>query len=78
MISMGGAFDIKQFFYGYYSEDVYFNNPVDYMPNLSDPSYIEPMHRMSIVLGTGHDDICRADNHRMAHFGSERHSPLVR
>ncbi|MBN8689349.1 MAG: esterase family protein [Armatimonadetes bacterium] len=68
MISMGGAFDIKQFFYGYYSEDVYFNNPVDYMPNLSDPSYIEPMHRMGIVLGTGHDDICRADNHRMAHI----------
>lgn len=68
VISMGGAFDIKQFFHGFYNEDVYFNNPVDYMPNLSDPHYLEPLHRMGIILGTGDQDICRQDNHRMAHI----------
>ncbi len=68
VISMGGAFDIKQFFYGYYSDDVYFNNPVDFVPNLSDPGILADFHRMGIILGTGHEDICRADNHRMAHI----------
>lgn len=68
VISMGGAFDIRQFFHGFYSEDVYFHNPVDFMPGLSDPFFLEPLHRMGIILGTGHEDICRGDNHRMAHI----------
>ncbi|MCC6686170.1 MAG: esterase family protein [Fimbriimonadaceae bacterium] len=66
IISMGGAFDIKQFFYGYYSDDVYFNNPVDYMSNMHDPELLKQFHRMGIILGTGHEDICRQDNHRLA------------
>ena len=68
VISMGGAFDIKQFFHGFYSDDVYFNNPVDYMSNIHDPYQIQQFQHMGIILGTGHEDICRADNHRMAHI----------
>ena len=62
VISMGGAFDIKQFIFGYYDDNCYFNNPPDYLPNLSDPKYLDPLRRMVIALGTGHDDSCRADN----------------
>jgi esterase/lipase superfamily enzyme len=35
-VSMGGAFDIKQFLDGYYDDNCYFNNPVDYLPNTGD------------------------------------------
>ena len=30
-VTMGGSFDIKRFLNGWYSEDVYFNNPPDYL-----------------------------------------------
>ena len=62
VISMGGAFDIKQFIFGYYDDNCYFNNPPDYLPNLTDPKYLEPLSQLYIALGTGHDDSCRADN----------------
>ncbi|RME91792.1 MAG: esterase, partial [Bacteroidetes bacterium] len=38
LFSMSGAFDIKSFLDGYYDDNVYFNNPVDYMPHANDPN----------------------------------------
>lgn len=35
-ISMSGAFAIRQFLQGYYDDNVYFNNSVDYLPRLDD------------------------------------------
>ncbi len=66
MISMGGAFDIRQFVFGHYDDNVYFNNPVDFVKGLSDHNIMTHMRRMGIILGTGHDDICRADNYQMS------------
>ncbi|MCU0449472.1 MAG: alpha/beta hydrolase-fold protein [Bernardetiaceae bacterium] len=66
MFSLGGAFDIRSFMWGYYNDDIYFNNPVDYMPNLGPGWHLDQIRNMGIVLGTGEHDICREDNHRMA------------
>jgi esterase/lipase superfamily enzyme len=39
MIAMSGAYDIRGYYSGdYYDENIYFNNPVDYLPNLADDS----------------------------------------
>ncbi len=65
-VSMGGAFDIKQFLNGYYDENCYFNCPVDFMANMHDPWYLERYARMRIVLATGEWDICLHDNRRMS------------
>ncbi len=65
-VSMGGAADIKQFLGGYYDEHCYFNNPPDYMANLTDAWYLERIRAMRIVLATGENDICLAENERMA------------
>lgn len=65
--SMGAAFDIKQFIDGYYDDNCYFNNPLDYLPNLSDPWYLEHLRKMGIVLGTGELDFCRDENVRLSH-----------
>ena len=35
-IAMSGGYDIKSYLQGYYDDNVYFNNPVDYLPNLND------------------------------------------
>jgi esterase/lipase superfamily enzyme len=40
-ISLGGAFDIKQFIAGYYDSDCYFNNPVDFLPGLTDGRFLD-------------------------------------
>jgi esterase/lipase superfamily enzyme len=59
--SMSGAFDIKQFTDGYYDDTIYFNNPVDYIPNDNNPN----LWKMGIILGTSEFDICKPDNERM-------------
>ena len=65
MVSMGGAFDIKQFLGGYYDEDCYFNCPVDFLSGLNDPWYLERYGRMRIVLATGDTDICLGENRKL-------------
>ncbi len=35
-IGMSGIYDLKSYSKGYYDEDVYFNSPADYLPNLTD------------------------------------------
>lgn len=36
VIGMSGIYDLKSYSKGYYDEDVYFNSPIDYLPNLQD------------------------------------------
>lgn len=67
-IAMSGAFDMKPFMDGYYDSDFYFNNPVDYVPNINDPWFLERYQAMRIVLGVGDHDICLGENFRMANI----------
>lgn len=61
MFSMSGAFSINSFMDGHYDDNVYFNNPVDYMPGANHPD----LWQMKIVLGVGEWDICLDANNRM-------------
>jgi esterase/lipase superfamily enzyme len=66
-LSMGGSFDIGQFIAGYYDEDCYFHNPVDYLPNLRDRWYLDRYGRtMQIILATGEQDSCLEENLRLS------------
>jgi esterase/lipase superfamily enzyme len=65
-VTMGGAFDITQFLGGYFDEDCYFLNPPSFLPNLTDPYYLEQFHRNKWVLVTGDHDICRAPNEQFS------------
>ena len=62
LISMSGSFDIRSFMDGYYDDNVYFNNPVDYLPDNNHPD----LWNMKIVLGVGEWDICLDANRRLA------------
>ena len=55
---MSGAFDIHQFLDGYYDNDCYFNNPPDFIQNMSDDWYLSRYRQMKIVLGSADWDIC--------------------
>ncbi len=62
MISMSGSYDIKSFLDGYYDENVYFNNPVDYLPDNDN----EHLWNMGIILGTSDWDICKEANFQLS------------
>ena len=77
-ISLGGAFDIQQFIAGFYDSDCYFNNPVDYLPNLTDRWYIDlSREKVSFVLAAGERDVCLNDNVRLARMLDEKGIPRL-
>lgn len=55
LFAMSGKYDIKSFLDGYYDDNAYFNNPIDFLPDSNNGE----LWNMKIVLGTGEHDICR-------------------
>jgi len=56
MITMSGSYDIRGYYDGdYYDDNVYFNNPVDYVPNLEghDLWLLQQKRHIHIVTGQG-------------------------
>jgi len=62
VIIVGGFFDIKRFIFGYYDDNCYFNNPVDFVPNLNDDWYLEKIKAMKIIFSTGSLDPSKDEN----------------
>jgi esterase/lipase superfamily enzyme len=58
LFSMSGAFDIKGQLDGFYNEDAYYNNPVDFLHHNSNPD----LWSLNIILGTAEHDICKEAN----------------
>ncbi|MEM9324769.1 MAG: alpha/beta fold hydrolase [Bacteroidota bacterium] len=71
LFSMSGSFDIKSFLDGYYDDNVYYNNPVDYLPGNNHPD----LWNMKIVLGVGEWDICLEANQRLADIFNQKNIP---
>jgi esterase/lipase superfamily enzyme len=64
LMSMGAAFDIRRRVEGYYDDNVYFNNPVDYISGSNDAN----LWNMKIVLGTAEGDMCKGSNEQMSYL----------
>lgn len=65
VIGLSGRYDMRPFMDGYYDENFYFNNPVDYMKNLSDPAWLEKFRReLDIILVCGRDAGEETENNR--------------
>jgi len=50
------VYDLTEYTKGYFDDDVYFNSPMHYMPNLSDHGILEQIRRSNhihIVTGSG-------------------------
>ena len=67
-LAMSGVYDLKGlgFLRDYYDGDVYLNLPLDYLPNLHDPWFLDRMRGNNYVLATGVHDQCWNDNERLA------------
>ncbi|WP_073067544.1 esterase family protein [Fodinibius roseus] len=49
-IGISGIYDIKGFMDGYYEDDVYYNNPTDYIPNISRQSLLNKIRNIDFRL----------------------------
>jgi esterase/lipase superfamily enzyme len=55
-ISMSGVYDLTEYTRGYYDDQVYFNSPIHYMPNLNDDNYLSKIKaspHIHIYTGSG-------------------------
>jgi esterase/lipase superfamily enzyme len=53
VIAMSGVYDLMEYTDGHYDEQVYFNSPIHYMPNLHDHDTLEKIRKGKIVIATG-------------------------
>jgi esterase/lipase superfamily enzyme len=51
--ALSGVYDMKRFMDGDYDDNFYFNNPVDYVANLSNPAALRQLSTCEIHLATG-------------------------
>ena len=68
VIALSGAFDVRDQFDGFYNDDVYFSNPVDYLPNIADHGVLEALRRTHIILTAGEHDPCKDTTFRLSHL----------
>lgn len=66
IIALGGKYDIKSFFDGFYDENIYFNNPSDFIRNIHDEHQLNAIRSMDIRLVTGVQDICWDANEKFS------------
>ena len=56
VIALSGVYDLTEYSKGYFDDDVYFNSPQHYMPNLTDHNILEQIRRsqhIHIFSGSG-------------------------
>lgn len=59
VVAMSGVYDLMEYTNGYYDDQVYFNSPIHYIPNLTDHTILEQIRsgKMIIASGSGsHED----------------------
>jgi esterase/lipase superfamily enzyme len=66
IIAMSGAYSLQFLVRSEYSEELYFNSPLDYVPNLHDDWYLSRMRQQDINLVVGSEDICRASTEQLS------------
>lgn len=78
VIAISGAYNAPGPMWGYYDDDIYYNSPVDYLPGLADPRFLEPLRRVDfkLVVG-GPGDICYQGTLRLAEIMASRGLPYT-
>lgn len=75
-ISIMGLFDLSAHVDGYYDEDFYFCNPVDYVVNLTDQYFLQHFNSTTrLVMVSGEYDRYLNHNHRLHKTLTERNIP---
>jgi esterase/lipase superfamily enzyme len=62
VLGMSGVYDIKPFTDDYHDDNVYFNNPCDFIIHEHEAQRLDALRRLDIILTIGRDDPNRANN----------------
>jgi len=65
-IGLSGIYDINTFMDGYYDDDVYYNNPVDFVPNMNNQGRLQKVRDVDFRLVSYKTDARRRDTKRMS------------
>ena len=55
-IAMSGVYELTEYTHGFFDDDVYFNSPMHYMPNLADHTILQQIrssHHIHLLSGSG-------------------------
>lgn len=66
VIGISGTYDVKPYLDGHYDDNVYYNNPVDFMPNLNDQQILKDISEVDIRLLSYTNDPQRKESERMS------------
>lgn len=66
LVGMSGDYDVRKYLDDFYDLNVYFHNPVDYLPLLTDEQILADLRKMEIILGVGETDFCLGPSIRLA------------
>jgi esterase/lipase superfamily enzyme len=69
LISLSGLFQLEMFVGDYMDDNVYFNSPLYYLPNLEDPWYLERYRQSRIIICAGQGAWEEAMNSDIAEMG---------
>ena len=79
VVGMSGRYDLtinighyEDLLSGYWDENVYFNMPMQYLSNLSDPDMLCKIKQMEIVMAIGQDDVLLENNWTLNRTLSEK------
>ncbi|MGZ3644574.1 MAG: esterase family protein [Ktedonobacteraceae bacterium] len=62
VIGLSGYYNIRNFTGGYSDDNVYFNNPCDFIQNEHDQSRLDALRHIDIILAIGRDDPSCSNN----------------
>ena len=50
VLALSGKYDMSGFFGGYYDDNIYYNSPNHFVPNLADAGVLDALRRMDIII----------------------------
>jgi esterase/lipase superfamily enzyme len=78
VIAISGLFQLNHFIGDYMDENVYFNTPLAYLPNLNDPWHLDQYRQSRIIVCTGQgawEDEMLADTHELKRILEQKDIP---
>ncbi len=66
LLSMSGLCDIRRLIHGYSDQNLYYNNPVEFLAAEHSPARLDALRRLDIILAVGHDDSLCASNEQLS------------
>jgi len=65
-IGMSGIYSISRWADGFHDDNIYFNNPVEFITNETDNGRLHALRQLDIILAVGREDSLRGNNENLS------------